>query len=66
MNTPVFPALEPVLSSSLLLLHSFIYFSTSSFCDSVVISLTSGCSGDNTVYVAPNNVSHLVVNTVKS
>ena len=66
MNAPVFSLFNSVLWRSDFDADSLIYFSTSSFCSCVVISFTSGCSGDNTQYVAPKIVSGLVVNTVNS
>ena len=38
------------------------YRATSSLCDAIVTSSTSGCSGASTMYVAPNSVSGRVVN----
>ena len=64
VKTPVFSLLSSVLSKSDLDAQIFLYSATLSFCSSVVIMSTSSCSGDKTQYVAPNNVSHLVVNTV--
>ena len=57
--------LGTVLSISVFEAASFLYFSTASFCLADVIISTISFSGDNTQYVAPNKVSHLVVNTVK-
>ena len=64
VNTPVFSLLSSVLSSSFFNKHCFLYSSTSFLCSFVVIKSTILCSGAKTQYVAPNNVSHLVVNTV--
>ena len=66
VNTPVFSLFNSVLSKSDLLLHFLIYSSTAVLFSSVVICFTKSLSGANTQYVAPNKVSHLVVNTVKS
>ena len=64
VNAPVFSLLSSVLSKSDLEADFAMYASTCSLFSLVVILLTNGCSGERTQYVAPNNVSGLVVNTV--
>ena len=61
MNTPSFSLSSAVLN----ILSSLIIASTASFIDGFsfnIISFTKLCSGANTTYVTPYNVSDLVVN----
>ena len=62
MKTPVFSLTVEVLSISVNDLIESMYLSTLVLYSSVVSFSTSGCSGARTIYVAPNNVSGLVVN----
>ena len=64
MNTPVLSFARSVRSRSDFFCTSSLYASIAAFCSAVVILSTSGCSGERTAYVAPNNVSGRVVNTV--
>ena len=61
VNTPVFVFASSVRSKSLLRAAASWYAFTAARCPGVVICDTSACSGDSTMYVAPNSVSGRVV-----
>src|SRR3990167_8588247 len=65
INTPVLSLERSVLSRSLFDAQAFLYCSTALLFSRDTNASTQICSGEMTPYVAPNNVSGLVVNTLK-